>query len=125
MSLLCFEIFAFFKPEPDHSQPSTSATTSSSTLPTLADNAVDCGPNCPLLQEYLDGHVVEMNNWMKAFEEMKKPDEKRRANICARIDAKVPHRSFNFSTFYEMNLLASLFKRYQNLKHHRGLSSCE
>ena len=125
MSLLCFEIFAFFSLSPIFLNLLLLRPPAQAHFQTLHTNAVDCGPNCPLLQEYLDGHVVEMNNWMKAFEELKKADEKRRANICARIDAKVPNRSFNFSTFYEMNLLASFFKRYQILNHHRGLSSCE
>ena len=52
-------------------------------------NKDDCGPNCSFLKEYLDNHVLEMNELMKSFEEKRKIDDKKRANLCARIDEKV------------------------------------
>ena len=94
MWLQCFDIFTFLKLEPDLHQPSTSATSSSNALSTNADNTDDCGPNCRFRREYLDGHVLETNGWMKAFEQRKKTDDKKRPNLCARIDAKLTDRSF-------------------------------
>ena len=52
-------------------------------------NKDDCGPNCSSLKEYLDNHVLEINELMKSFEEKRKIDDKKRANLCARIDEKV------------------------------------
>ena len=52
-------------------------------------NKDDCGPNCSFLKEYLDNHVLEVNELMNSFEEKRKIDDKKRANLCARIDEKV------------------------------------
>ena len=56
----------------------------------------DCGPNCPLLNEFLNSYALEMDALRKAFEEQKKKEETKRTNLCSRIDQKVSLLSISF-----------------------------
>ena len=88
--------------------PSTSAETSSNTLPSNLYNAKDCAPNRRLLQKF-EGHVFETNGFMQAFKELKKTDEKDGQSYAQESTLRyiTTHIIF-YNSFKRLTLLASI-----------------
>ena len=70
-------------------QPCPSAALPGISAGSIAEDDNDCGPDRPLLAEFLDQHALEMEELRNAFGEQQKRDETRRTNLCSRIEQKV------------------------------------